>query len=86
MRIYFEDHGYPKELIVPYFKEKGTGKTILPVQQKKEGWYLVHIGYLFVNSEDYTGPVFILPKTFLEFPAKGDKKVYWDYLVSSLKT
>ena len=74
MRIYFEDHGYPKELIVPYFKEKGTGKTILPVQQKKEGWYLVHIGYLFVNSEDYTGPVFILPKTFLEFPAKGDKK------------
>ena len=74
MRIYFEDHGYPKESIVPYLKEKGTGKDILPVQQKKEGWYLMHIGYLFVNSEKYTGPVFILPKTFLEYAIVDNEK------------
>lgn len=66
MLIYFEKYQYPKELIVPYFKEKGKDKFIIPILHGEKGWYVDYIGYLFVSSEIYSGPVFLLPKSFLK--------------------
>ena len=66
MLIYFEGHEYPQDLIVPYFKDKETGKSIVPVLYGDEGRYVEHIGYLFITSEKYSGPVFLLPKIFLQ--------------------
>lgn len=61
MRIYFEDYSYEASLIEPYLGdmnllEYGTGMTSFKVRR---------IGYLFVSTEKYSGPVFILPKSFL---------------------
>lgn len=75
MRIYFENYPYPdKDCIMPYFVDKETGKKGVPVQQdpKTMGWFVEHIGYLYVSSEKYNGPIFILPKLFL-LPEKGVK-------------
>ena len=66
MLIYFEGHEYAQDLIVPYFKDKETGKSIVPILYGDEGRYVEHIGYLFITSEKYSGPVFLLPKTFLQ--------------------
>ena len=53
MRIYFENYRYPdKQSIFPYFQDRDTGKHTIPVQydngKQGEGWYVEHIGYLFV--------------------------------------
>lgn len=80
MRIYFENYRYPdKQSIFPYFQDRDTGKHTIPVQydngKQGEGWYVEHIGYLFVSSEyegiKYSGPVFILPKSFLHKCSKS---------------
>lgn len=66
MLIYFEGHEYPEDLIVPYFKDKATGKSIVPVLHGDKGRYVQHIGYLYITSEQNNGPVFLLPKIFLQ--------------------
>lgn len=78
MRIYFENYRYPdRATIAPYFTDKETDKLVVPVQYdtKENGWYIEHIGYLFISSSAYSGPIFVLPKSFLkpESDAKGAK-------------
>lgn len=66
MLVYFEKHSYPADLILPYFEDKeNKGKYVIPIQQDDDGWYIQHIGYLFVSNDKYKGPVFVLPKLFL---------------------
>ena len=66
MLIFFEDYQYPEESIVPYFKEKDSDDFVIPVLYGEDGRYVQYIGYLFLTSEKYSGPVFILPKLFLQ--------------------
>ena len=40
----------------------------------KNGYYLEYIGYIFVTSEKYSGPVFILPKLFLAVDVSDPEK------------
>ena len=69
MLVYFEDHRYPKDLVVPYFTDRDTEEPILNYQHDKKGWYFNYIGYVFVTSQKYNGPVFFLPKLFLAVDA-----------------
>ena len=78
MRIYFENYRYPdRATIAPYFTDKETDRLVVPVQfdAKENGWFIEHIGYLFISSSAYSGPIFVLPKSFLrpESDAKGAK-------------
>lgn len=66
MRVYFEGYQYSQESIVPFFKDKETDRFVIPVLRGKKGWYVEHIGYLFITSEQYSGPIFLLPKSFLQ--------------------
>ena len=69
MRIYFENYCYPdRNSIAPYFTDKETDRLVVPVQYdlREKGWYLEHIGYLFISSSTYSGPIFVLPKSFLQ--------------------
>lgn len=65
MLIYFEKYEYPKELVLPFLQDGETGKSAVLVQDSGKGWYIEHIGYLFVSNDKYKGPVFVLPKNFL---------------------
>lgn len=65
MLVYFEGHRYPKNLVVPYFTDRDFNEPVVPYMHDKNGYYLEYIGYIFVTSEKYSGPVFILPKSFL---------------------
>lgn len=65
MLIYFENHDYPKELVLPFLQDRETGRPAVLVQDSGKGWYIQHIGYLFVSNDAYQGPVFVLPKLFL---------------------
>ena len=60
MRIYFEKYPYKNDQI-----EKILGDSLVHHDFDKGTWETDRIGYLFVNSEKYSGPVFILPKSFL---------------------
>lgn len=78
MLVYFEAHSYPEELLLPYFKEKkqeegGRDSYSIPLKHEPDGWQVNYIGYLFITGEKHSGPVFILPKTFLA-PCKKDGK------------
>ncbi|MBQ6578616.1 MAG: hypothetical protein IJL91_12890, partial [Bacteroidales bacterium] len=66
MRIYFEGYQYPQDAIVPCLTDKETGDLIVPVKYGDKGRYVEHIGYLFVTGKDYGGPIFLLPKSFLQ--------------------
>ena len=66
MRIYFEGYQYPQDAIVPCLTDKETGDLIVPVKYGDKGRYVEHIGYLFVTGKDYSGPLFLLPKSFLQ--------------------
>lgn len=61
MRIYFEDYSYKPSLIEPYL----GGMDILEHDSNMTSFKVRRIGYLFVSTEKYSGPVFILPKSFL---------------------
>ena len=65
MLVYFEGHRYPKDLVVPYFTDRDFNEPVVPYMHDPKGYYLEYIGYIFVTSEKYSGPVFILPKSFL---------------------
>ena len=66
MRIYFEGYQYPAESIVPYLKDKEIDRFVVPVLSGDKGRYVESIGYLFVASQLYSGPIFLLPKSFLQ--------------------
>lgn len=65
MLVYFEGHRYPKDIVVPYFTDRDFNEPVVPYQHDSKGYYLEYIGYIFATSEKYSGPVFILPKSFL---------------------
>ena len=65
MLVYFEGHRYPKDIVVPYFTNRDFNEPVVPYQHDSKGYYLEYIGYIFATSEKYSGPVFILPKSFL---------------------
>ena len=61
MRIYFENYPYRSDLIEPYL-----GKMkILYFGKDQSTRYTDRIGYIFISDEVYSGPIFILPKSFL---------------------
>lgn len=60
MRIYFEKYQYKTDQI-----EKILGQGLVHHDFDKGTWETDRIGYIFVNTEKYSGPVFILPKSFL---------------------
>lgn len=60
MRIYFEKYPYKTDQI-----EKILGQALVHHDFDKGTWETDRIGYIFVNTEKYSGPVFILPKSFL---------------------
>lgn len=60
MLIYFENHPYPEDKIKPYLAGS------IPVINEDGGYKCKYIGYLFVSNSQYTGPVFLLPKSFLQ--------------------
>ncbi len=61
MRIYFEDYPYNTAQIEPYL----NGPIKLYKDEVKDECYTDRIGYLFVSNDTYSGPIFILPKSFL---------------------
>lgn len=60
MRIYFEKYLYKTDKI-----QKILGEHLVHEDSTKHTWETDRIGYIFVNTDDYSGPVFILPKSFL---------------------
>ncbi len=60
MRIYFEQYSYDRDQIKPYLDG-----YVLQDGSLESRYYTTYIGYIFVNTEVYSGPVFILPKSFL---------------------
>ena len=60
MRIYFENHKYASDKIQPYLP-----KHMLYNDDSKHIAWTDYIGYLFVSNDVYSGPIFILPKSFL---------------------
>ncbi len=60
MLVYFENYPYPEKVIKTYLE------GVIPVVQEDSGFKVKYIGYLFVSKGGYTGPVFILPKLFLQ--------------------
>ena len=65
MLVYFEGHRYPQDLVVPYFTDRDFNEPVVPYMHDRNGYYLEYIGYIFATSEKFSGPVFILPKSFL---------------------
>lgn len=61
MRIYFENYAYRSDLIEPYL---GQMKILYPGSDRGTR-YTDRIGYIFISTEKYSGPIFILPKSFL---------------------
>lgn len=51
--------------MVPYFTDRDFNEPVVPYMHDRNGYYLEYIGYIFATSEKYSGPVFILPKSFL---------------------
>ena len=74
MLVYFEGHRYPKDLVVPYFTDRDFNEPVVPYMHDQNGYYLEYIGYIFVTSEKYSGPVFILPKSFLAVDVSDPEK------------
>ena len=74
MLVYFEGHRYPKDLVVPYFTDRDFNEPVVPYMHDQKGYYLEYIGYIFVTSEKYSGPVFILPKSFLAVDVSDPEK------------
>ncbi len=60
MRIYFENYPYDSDQIKPYLE-----RFVVQDGTSESRYRTTHIGYIFVNTEAYSGPVFILPKSFL---------------------
>jgi len=60
MRIYFENHKYNTDQIKPYLTPYLLHNDIPNHKSHTD-----YIGYIFVSNEDYSGPIFILPKSFL---------------------
>ncbi len=60
MRIYFENYPYACDRIKPYLDG-----YVLQEGNSQSTYYTTYIGYIFVNTDAYSGPVFILPKSFL---------------------
>ncbi len=60
MRIYFENYSYNTDQIEPYLDAKLLYKDLKNNKRKTD-----RIGYLFVTKEKYSGPIFILPNSFL---------------------
>ena len=69
MLVFFEEHQYPKELISKYFTKEESENRHIQFQYGTDGRLVRRIGYLFVSGELYNGPVFLLPKTFLQSDA-----------------
>ena len=65
MLVYFEDYPYPEELVVPYFKDRDKDESILVYKKDTDGCRFGYIGYFFISTQKYSGPVFFLPKQFL---------------------
>lgn len=74
MLVYFEGHRYPKDLVVPYFTDRDFNEPVVPYMHDQNGYYLEYIGYIFVTSDKYSGPVFILPKSFLAVDVSDPEK------------
>lgn len=74
MLVYFEGHRYPQELVVPYFTDRDFNEPVVPYMHDRNGYYLEYIGYIFATSEKYSGPVFILPKSFLAVDESDPEK------------
>lgn len=74
MLVYFEGHRYPQELVVPYFTDRDFNEPVVPYMHDRNGFYLEYIGYIFATSEKYSGPVFILPKSFLAVDESDPEK------------
>lgn len=60
MRIFFEGHNYACDQIKPYLAE-----WMLFEDYEKHTCSTGYIGYIFVSNGDYSGPLFILPKSFI---------------------
>lgn len=74
MLVYFEGHRYPQDLVVPYFTDRDFNEPVVPYMHDRSGYYLEYIGYIFATSEKYSGPVFILPKSFLAVDESDPEK------------
>lgn len=74
MLVYFEGHRYPQDLVVPYFTDRDFNEPVVPYMHDRNGYYLEYIGYIFATSEKYSGPVFILPKSFLAVDESDPEK------------
>lgn len=76
MLVYFEKYDYPDKSVFNKLRIGDTDKHVVPIQRSSKGWYIDHIGYLFVSMEGGGEPVFILPKNFLmpdsTHPEEGD--------------
>lgn len=76
MHIYFEKYPYKTDRILSDLGE------IYVHEDKVKGTYTTErIGYIFVNTKKYSGPVFILPKSFLitegdDWNVLGEEGVY----------
>ena len=66
MLVYFEGYYYPEIKVFKKLKIGDSDNYVVPVQRDKKGWYIEHIGYLFVSMEGGGEPVFVLPKNFLK--------------------
>lgn len=62
MRIYFEDYYYDSDQIKPYLD---NSLFLLEEDFVNHRCRTDRIGYIFVSTKDWSGPVFILPKSFL---------------------
>ena len=60
MYIFFEGYQYNKALL-----DSILGENRVYIGNNESMGYTDRIGYLFVTIKEYTGPVFILPKSFL---------------------
>ena len=73
MRIYFEGYPYDRDLIVPYLEAYACQAGSSTTKYKTE-----RIGYIFVNVPKYSGPVFILPKSFLLGEEGNERVLGWE--------
>ena len=60
MLIFFENHKYNSDQIKPYLTP-----SLLYNDIPNHKSHTDQIGYIFITNENYSGPVFILPKSFL---------------------
>ena len=68
MLVFFEGYEYPPELIARYFTEAEQKLHCFEFQIGKSGKGLCasRVGYFYVSCEKYSGPIFFLPKLFLQ--------------------